>query len=159
GAGGAGTRRSAGCRSVRGRGRPAGGGARGGGRRRRGGDRRRCRGGGGRDGERRRAGGVRRGRAATAAGREHGRDRDGCGEQPELPHQTAMPLICATCQEPSGSIRLPHVGQSLRSFGESWSHQLQNRRVSTAQGSSDGVGASGSSSPTTSSSSPVSRST
>src|SRR5581483_7725505 len=37
--------------------------------------------------------------------------------------------------------------------------QLQKRRLSTAHGSSDGVGASGSSSATTSSSSPVSRST
>ena len=37
------------------------------------------------------------------------------------------------------------TGQSFRSFCESWSHQLQNRRFSTAQGSSDGVGANGSS--------------
>jgi hypothetical protein len=57
-----------------------------------------------------------------------------------------------------GSMRLPQCGQSLRSRWLCWSHQLQKRRFSTDQGSSDGVGASGSSSPTTSSSSPVSRS-
>jgi hypothetical protein len=62
-------------------------------------------------------------------------------------------------QRASGSIRLLQCGQSFRSFGASWSHQLQNLRFSTAQGSSETVGASGSSSPTTSSSSPVSRST
>ena len=55
-------------------------------------------------------------------------------------------------------MRLPQTGQSFRSFCDSWSHQLQNRRFSTVQGSSDGVGASGISSPTTSSGSPVSRS-
>jgi hypothetical protein len=71
---------------------------------------------------------------------------------------SAVPVICRSRQEPSGSIRLPQCGQSFRSFGASWSHQLQNRKFSTAHGSSDGVGASGSSSPTTSSSSPVSRS-
>jgi hypothetical protein len=39
-------------------------------------------------------------------------------------------LICSprNLQEPSGSIRLPQCGQSLRSFCDSWSHQLQNRR-------------------------------
>ena len=42
-------------------------------------------------------------------------------------------------------MRLPQCGQSFRSFWQSWSHQLQKRRFSTAQGSSDGVGASGSS--------------
>ena len=40
-------------------------------------------------------------------------------------------------QEPSGSMRLPQSGQSLRSFCASWSHQLQNRRFSIIQGSSD----------------------
>ena len=35
-------------------------------------------------------------------------------------------------------MRLPQYGQSLRSFCASWSHQLQNRRFSTVQGSSDG---------------------
>ena len=49
-------------------------------------------------------------------------------------------------QRSSGSIRLPQCGQSFRSFWDSWSHQLQNRRFSTAQGSSEGVGATGSSS-------------
>src|ERR1700727_1490253 len=55
-------------------------------------------------------------------------------------------------------MRLPHTGQSFRSFCESWSHQLQNRRFSTVQGNWAGVGASGINSPTTSSGSPVSRS-
>ena len=62
-------------------------------------------------------------------------------------------------QEPSGSIRRAQYGQSFRSFWLSWSHQLQKRRFSTAQGSSETVGASGRSWPTTSSGSPVSRST
>ena len=38
-------------------------------------------------------------------------------------------------QDASGAMRRPHVGQSLRSFWASWSHQLQKRRFSTAQGS------------------------
>jgi hypothetical protein len=73
-----------------------------------------------------------------------------------------VPLLITAIEssyEPSGSIRLPQFGQSLRSFWVSWSHQLQKRRLSTAHGSSEGVGASGSSIATTSSSSPVSRST
>ena len=61
-------------------------------------------------------------------------------------------------QDASGAMRRPHVGQSLRSFCASWSHQLQKRRFSTAHGSRDGDGASGMTLPTTSSSSPVSRS-
>ena len=61
--------------------------------------------------------------------------------------------------EPSGSIRRPQCGQSFRSFCVSWSHQLQKRRFSTAHGSSDGLGASGSRIAETSSGSPVSRST
>jgi hypothetical protein len=68
------------------------------------------------------------------------------------------PLGMTIGQESSGAMRRPQYGQSLRSLGASWSHQLQNRRFSTAQGSSDTVGASGSSWATTSSSSPVSRS-
>ncbi len=36
-------------------------------------------------------------------------------------------------------MRLPHTGQSLRSFWASWSHQVQNRRFTTVKGSSDGV--------------------
>ena len=59
---------------------------------------------------------------------------------------------------PSGPMRRPHVGQSFRSFCASWSHHGQNRRFSTAQGSLELDGASGSSLPTTSSSSPLSRS-
>ena len=55
-------------------------------------------------------------------------------------------------------MRRPHVGQSLRSFWAGWSHQLQNRSVSTAHGRREREGASGSSLPTISSSSPVSRS-
>jgi hypothetical protein len=58
----------------------------------------------------------------------------------------------------SGAIRRAQWGQSLRSLGANWSHQLQKRRFSTAQGSSDAVGASGRSCATTWSSSPVSRS-
>ncbi len=38
-------------------------------------------------------------------------------------------------------MRRPQCGQSLRSFWASWSHQEQNRRFSTAQGSRDEVGA------------------
>jgi hypothetical protein len=68
------------------------------------------------------------------------------------------PLGMTISQESSGAMRRPQYGQSLRSLGASWSHQLQKRRFSTAQGSSDTVGASGSSWATTSSSSPVSRS-
>ncbi len=62
-------------------------------------------------------------------------------------------------QDSRGAMRRPQLGQSFRSFWESWSHQLQNRRFSTDHGSSDAVGASGSSCATTSSGSPVSRST
>src|SRR3954467_9336673 len=61
-------------------------------------------------------------------------------------------------QPPNGAMRRPQVGQSFRSFCESWSHQLQKRRFSSAQGSSEPLGASGRICPTTSSSSPVSRS-
>ena len=38
------------------------------------------------------------------------------------------------CAMPSGPMRRPQVGQSLRSFWASWSHQLQKRRFSTAHG-------------------------
>ena len=38
-------------------------------------------------------------------------------------------------QRGSAAMRRPHVGQSLRSFWASWSHQLQKRRFSTAHGS------------------------
>ncbi len=38
-------------------------------------------------------------------------------------------------QRGSAAMRRPHVGQSLRSFWAIWSHQLQNRRFSTAHGS------------------------
>ena len=68
------------------------------------------------------------------------------------------PSSGSSLQGPSGSIRLPQCGQSFKSFCACWSHQLQNRRFSTAHGNSEGVGASGSNSPTTCSSSPVSRS-
>ena len=51
-------------------------------------------------------------------------------------------------------MRRPHVGQSLRSFWAGWSHQLQKRSVSTAHGSLDADGGSGSSLPTISSGSP-----
>jgi len=61
-------------------------------------------------------------------------------------------------QDASGGMRRPQVGQSLRSFWASWSHQGQNRKFSTAQGSRDELGAIGMTLPTTSSSSPVSRS-
>jgi len=56
---------------------------------------------------------------------------------------TTERLIGGTGQASTGSIRLPHAGQSCRSFCVSWSHQLQKRRCSTAHGSSDTVGASG----------------
>ncbi len=56
-------------------------------------------------------------------------------------------------------MRRPHVGQSFRSFCASWSHQLQNLRFSIAQGRFDVDGAAGSTLPTTSNDSPVSRST
>ena len=62
-------------------------------------------------------------------------------------------------QRGSAAMRRPQVGQSLRSFCASWSHQLQKRRFSTAHGSLDFDGGSGSTLPTTSSGSPVSRST
>jgi hypothetical protein len=67
-------------------------------------------------------------------------------------------LVKGKPQEPRGSIRLPQWGQSFRSFCVSWSHQLQKRRFSTAQGRSEAVGASGSNWATTSRGSPVSRS-
>jgi hypothetical protein len=57
-----------------------------------------------------------------------------------------------------GPIRLPHVGQSLRSFCASWPQWGQTRRFSTAHGSRERDGASGSTLPTTSSCSPESRS-
>ena len=72
---------------------------------------------------------------------------------------TALGPITARRQMSSGSMRRPQCGQSLRSFWHSWSHQLQKRRFSTDHGSSDGVGARGRSCATTSSGSPVSRST
>jgi hypothetical protein len=71
---------------------------------------------------------------------------------------TAERRVTTKPQTSSGSMRRPQCGQSLRSFWQSWSHQLQKRRFSTAQGSSDDVGARGRSSATTSSGSPVSRS-
>ncbi|MBV9944755.1 MAG: hypothetical protein JO262_21700 [Solirubrobacterales bacterium] len=71
----------------------------------------------------------------------------------------ALAPITANPQTSSGSMRRPQCGQSLRSFWHSWSHQLQKRRFSTDQGSSEGVGARGRSCATTSSGSPVSRST
>jgi len=55
-------------------------------------------------------------------------------------------------------MRRPHVGQSFRSRWASCSHQGQKRRFSTAHGSLDFEGANGSSLPTASSLSPVSRS-
>ena len=55
-------------------------------------------------------------------------------------------------------MRLPQVGQSLRSFWASWPHHEQKRRFSTAHGSREAEGASGSTFPTTSSGSSVSRS-
>ena len=74
------------------------------------------------------------------------------------PARTARSAAGDAIRRRSGSMRRPQVWQSFRSFWLSWPHQLQKRRFSTAQGSSDGVGASGSICPTTSSSSPVSRS-
>src|SRR5215210_1401673 len=62
-------------------------------------------------------------------------------------------------QRGSAAMRRPQVGQSLRSFCDSWSHQLQKRRFSVAHGSWDFDGESGRTLPTTSSGSPVSRST
>ena len=62
-------------------------------------------------------------------------------------------------QRGSAAMRRPQVGQSLRSFCASWSHQLQKRRFSVAHGSWDFDGGSGRTLPTTSSGSPVSRST
>ena len=59
---------------------------------------------------------------------------------------------------PSGPIRRPQVGQSLRSLCAICWHQGQKRRCSTAHGRREVEGASGSSLPTTSSVSPVSRS-
>jgi glycosyltransferase involved in cell wall biosynthesis len=55
-------------------------------------------------------------------------------------------------------MRRPQCGQSLRSFCASWSHQLQTRRFSTDQGSEERDGATGSTWPTISIGSPVSRS-
>ena len=55
-------------------------------------------------------------------------------------------------------MRRPHVGQSLRSFCASWSHQLQNRRFSTDHGSDEIDGGEGRTCPTISIGSPVSRS-
>jgi hypothetical protein len=88
--------------------------------------------------------------------------------QAATPTDSAIPAVILTSrrnqlvngkpQEPSGSIRLPQCGQSFRSFCVSWSHQLQKRRFSTAQGRSEAVGASGSSCASTSRGSPVSRS-
>jgi hypothetical protein len=74
------------------------------------------------------------------------------------PTGTAIRRSKARTQTSSGSMRRPQCGQSFRSFWQSWSHQLQKRRFSTDQGSSDGVGASGRSWATTSRFSPVSRS-
>ena len=59
----------------------------------------------------------------------------------------------------TGSMRRSQCGQSLRSRCASWSHQLQKRRYSTAHGRRDCDGASGRTLPTTSSVSPLSRST
>src|SRR5215208_1936153 len=56
-------------------------------------------------------------------------------------------------------MRRPQVGHSLRSSWAGWSHQLQKRRFSTAQGSCDLDGGNGRSLPTACSGSPVSRST
>jgi hypothetical protein len=63
-----------------------------------------------------------------------------------------------TVQSSIGPMRRPQVGQSLRSFWASCSHHGQKRRFSTAHARRERDGASGSSLPTTSSGSPVSRS-
>ena len=64
-----------------------------------------------------------------------------------------------TSGQVTGSMRRPQCGQSLRSRWASWSHQVQNRRFSTAQGRRDRDGGSGSTLATISSVSPVSLST
>ena len=64
-------------------------------------------------------------RATRARTRADRRDGDGMGTRLERR------------QDASGAMRRPHVGQSLRSRWASWSHQLQNRRFSTAQGRRD----------------------
>ena len=89
--------------------------------------------------------------AADRAEREHGGDQEGgCG--------TSRAHGKKAGQRGRAPMRRPQVGQSLRSFWAGWSHQLQKRRFSTAHGRFDCEGGSGSSLPTTSSVSPVSRS-
>jgi hypothetical protein len=56
---------------------------------------------------------------------------------------TTRPRGTTGPQTSSGSMRRPQCGQSLRSFWQSWSHQLQKRRFSTDHGSSEAVGARG----------------
>ena len=72
---------------------------------------------------------CRRRRVEAAGGEEHQADGRGA-----TAHVTVRSVVRTAAS--SGAMRRPHVGQSLRSFCASWSHQLQKRRFSTAQGSS-----------------------
>ena len=66
----------------------------------------------------------------AAAGEGEDEQGDGYGEPRREAHATSS-------QRGSAAIRRPHVGQSFRSFWAGWSHQLQNRSVSTAHGRLD----------------------
>ena len=91
--------------------------------------------------------------AAAAGGHERG-DGDQEGEEGCARRAHGGGRVSAAAR-PCGGRR---CGQSLRSFWASWSHQLQKRRFSTAHGSDDSDGAAGSTLPTISIGSPVSRS-
>ena len=65
-----------------------------------------------------------------------------CAEGGECEDECCSPRAHEAPQDRgSGAIRRPQCGQSLRSFWANWSHQLQIRRFSTAQGSFDADGA------------------
>ncbi len=68
-----------------------------------------------------------------AAERQSSRQQQAEGERDARARQRSAQWLPS--RGPSGPMRRPQVGQSLRSFCASCSHQGQNRRFSTAQGS------------------------
>ena len=102
-------------------------------------------GGRGRGGGRRRQRARRHGRGRVVGDRQIGRRElaaagaSAAGRQAETEHCRENDWECVLTHQvsgqlPSAAMRRPQWGQSLRSFWVSWSHQLQKRRFSTAQG-------------------------
>ena len=99
--------------------------------------------------------------AATGGGEGGGGEEDGDDRAPVERGRRgdgAREARWVHAQRGSAAIRRPQVGQSFRSFWASWSHQLQNRRFSTDHGKEERDGGTGSTWPTISIGSPLSRS-